>query len=116
MTAGLSDTVPEARIVPVLTAPDPATGVPPARALPAGGARGAEVTFRSPDAGQVVKAMADQGGVVVGDGTVFTDGQAERAVAAGARFVASPGLDHEVDARCHEPGHPSSPRWPPRRR
>ncbi|MCD9873400.1 bifunctional 4-hydroxy-2-oxoglutarate aldolase/2-dehydro-3-deoxy-phosphogluconate aldolase [Streptomyces guryensis] len=109
MTADLTDLLADARIVPVLTVPDPTTAAPLARALSAGGARCAEVTFRTPSAEQVVKAMAAQGDLAVGAGTVLTAEQAERAVAAGARFVVSPGLDHEVVARCRELGVPVVP-------
>ncbi|MFF5493687.1 bifunctional 4-hydroxy-2-oxoglutarate aldolase/2-dehydro-3-deoxy-phosphogluconate aldolase [Streptomyces aquilus] len=108
MTA-LAGLLAEARIVPVLTVPDPATAAPLAHALAAGGARCAEVTFRTPDAERVVKAMAAEGGLLVGAGTVLTAAQAERAVEAGARFVVSPGLDHEVIARCRELGVPVLP-------
>ncbi|MFE2424128.1 bifunctional 4-hydroxy-2-oxoglutarate aldolase/2-dehydro-3-deoxy-phosphogluconate aldolase [Streptomyces hokutonensis] len=109
MTTDLTDLLAEARLVPVLTVPNPATAAPLARALAAGGARCAEVTFRTPDAEQVVKAMAAQGDLVVGAGTVLTAEQAERAVAAGARFVVSPGVDHEVISRCRELGVPVLP-------
>ncbi|WP_225102186.1 bifunctional 4-hydroxy-2-oxoglutarate aldolase/2-dehydro-3-deoxy-phosphogluconate aldolase [Streptomyces sp. CoH27] len=109
MTADLTGILAEARIVPVLTVPDPATAAPLARALSAGGARCAEVTFRTPDAEQVVKAMAAHGGLTVGAGTVLTPEQAERAVAAGARFVVSPGFDEEVVAKCRELGVPVIP-------
>ncbi|MDG5809229.1 bifunctional 4-hydroxy-2-oxoglutarate aldolase/2-dehydro-3-deoxy-phosphogluconate aldolase [Streptomyces ossamyceticus] len=97
------------RLLPVLTVPDPGTAGPLADALAAGGARCAEVTFRTPDAAQVLKTMATHGGLVVGAGTVLTAEQAERAVAAGARFVVSPGYDEDVVARCHELGVPVVP-------
>ncbi|MGW3124701.1 keto-deoxy-phosphogluconate aldolase, partial [Streptomyces sp. NPDC001107] len=84
------------RLMPVLTVPNPATAAPLAEALAAGGARCAEVTFRTPDAEQVLKTMAAHGGLAVGAGTVLTPEQAERAVAAGARFLVSPGFDKEV--------------------
>jgi len=109
MTADLTDLLAEARIVPVLTVPDLTTAAPLADALSAGGARCAEVTFRTPDAERVVEAMAAQGDLVVGAGTVLTAEQADRAVAAGARFVVSPGLDPEVIARCQEWGVPVLP-------
>ncbi|KUN23269.1 keto-deoxy-phosphogluconate aldolase [Streptomyces antibioticus] len=109
MTADLTDLLAEARIVPVLTVPDPTTAAPLADALSAGGARCAEVTFRTPDAERVVEVMAAQGDLVVGAGTVLTAEQADRAVAAGARFVVSPGLDPEVIARCQEWGVPVLP-------
>ncbi|MFE2061109.1 bifunctional 4-hydroxy-2-oxoglutarate aldolase/2-dehydro-3-deoxy-phosphogluconate aldolase [Streptomyces sp. NPDC059467] len=91
-----------ARLLPVLTVPCTAAAGPLAEALAAGGARCAEVTFRTPDAEQVLKAMAAHGGLAVGAGTVLTPEQAERAVAAGARFVVSPGFDEEVVAKCRE--------------
>ncbi|MDX2757269.1 bifunctional 4-hydroxy-2-oxoglutarate aldolase/2-dehydro-3-deoxy-phosphogluconate aldolase [Streptomyces europaeiscabiei] len=109
MKAGLDSVLSGTRIVPVLTVPDPATAGPLADALAAGGARCAEVTFRTPDAEQVLKTMAAHGGLAVGAGTVLTPEQAERAVAAGARFVVSPGFDDEVVATCRELGVPVVP-------
>ncbi|MGW1751738.1 bifunctional 4-hydroxy-2-oxoglutarate aldolase/2-dehydro-3-deoxy-phosphogluconate aldolase [Streptomyces sp. NPDC002092] len=109
MSADLASVLAGARLLPVLTVPSAATAGPLAEALAAGGARCAEVTFRTPDAEQVVKAMAAHGGLTVGAGTVLTPEQAERAVAAGARFVVSPGFDDEVVARCRELGVPVIP-------
>ncbi|MFF9808387.1 bifunctional 4-hydroxy-2-oxoglutarate aldolase/2-dehydro-3-deoxy-phosphogluconate aldolase [Streptomyces coeruleorubidus] len=109
MSTGFADVLAGARILPVLTVPDPATAAPLADALTAGGARCAEVTFRTPDAEQVVKTMAAHGGLAVGAGTVLTAEQAERAVAAGARFVVSPGLDEEVVAMCRKLAVPVVP-------
>ncbi len=93
-----------ARVLPVLTVRRVSTAAPLADALAAGGARCAEVTFRTPEAEQVLKEMAAHGGLAVGAGTVLTPEQAERAVAAGARFVVSPGFDEEVVAKCRELG------------
>ncbi|MCU7820230.1 bifunctional 4-hydroxy-2-oxoglutarate aldolase/2-dehydro-3-deoxy-phosphogluconate aldolase [Kitasatospora sp. DSM 101779] len=109
MTTDPAGVLAGARIMPVLTVPDPATAAPLADALAAGGARCAEVTFRTPAAEQVLKAMAAHGGLAVGAGTVLGAEQAERAVAAGARFVVSPGLDEEVVATCRELGVPVVP-------
>ncbi|MFJ7062912.1 bifunctional 4-hydroxy-2-oxoglutarate aldolase/2-dehydro-3-deoxy-phosphogluconate aldolase [Streptomyces microflavus] len=89
-----------ARILPVLTVPSTGMALPLAEALAASGARCAEVTFRTRAAEDVVKAMARHGGIVVGAGTVVTAEQAERAVAAGARFIVSPGFDADVVAVC----------------
>lgn len=102
MTTDLTTVLAGARLLPVLTVPSTATAGPLADALTAGGARCAEVTFRTPDAERVLKTMAAHGGLAVGAGTVLTPGQAERAVAAGARFVVSPGYDEEVIAKCRE--------------
>ncbi|MGW3038433.1 bifunctional 4-hydroxy-2-oxoglutarate aldolase/2-dehydro-3-deoxy-phosphogluconate aldolase [Streptomyces sp. NPDC001178] len=98
-----------ARLLPVLVVPSTASAGPLADALAAGGARCAEVTFRTPDAEQVVKVMAAHGGLTVGAGTVLTAEQAERAAAAGARFVVSPGFDEDVVAKCRELGVPVIP-------
>ena len=98
-----------ARVLPVLTVRRVSTAAPLADALAAGGARCAEVTFRTPEAEQVLKEMAAHGGLAVGAGTVLTPEQAERAVAAGARFVVSPGFDEEVVAKCRELGVPVVP-------
>ncbi|MFE2971259.1 bifunctional 4-hydroxy-2-oxoglutarate aldolase/2-dehydro-3-deoxy-phosphogluconate aldolase [Streptomyces sp. NPDC059340] len=106
---GLASVLAGARVMPVLTVPDPATAGPLAEALAAGGSRCAEVTFRTPDAAHVLKTMAAHGGLAVGAGTVLTAGQVERAVAAGARFVVSPGYDEDVVAACRELGVPVVP-------
>ena len=98
-----------ARLVPVLTVPSVASAGPLADALAAGGARCAEITLRTPGAERVVKAMAAHGGLAVGAGTVLTAEQAERAVAAGARFLVSPGFDDEVITKAGELGVPVVP-------
>jgi 2-dehydro-3-deoxyphosphogluconate aldolase/(4S)-4-hydroxy-2-oxoglutarate aldolase len=98
-----------ARLLPVLTVPCAAMAGPLADALAAGGARCAEVTFRTPDAEQVLKTMAAHGGLTVGAGTVLTPEQVDRAVTAGARFVVSPGFDEDVVVRCRELGVPVVP-------
>ena len=107
--ADLASVLAGARLLPVLTVPSAATAGPLADALAAGGARCAEVTFRTPSAERVLKEMASHGGLTVGAGTVLTPEQAERAVAAGARFVVSPGFDEEVVATCRELGVPVVP-------
>ncbi|MGY5051898.1 bifunctional 4-hydroxy-2-oxoglutarate aldolase/2-dehydro-3-deoxy-phosphogluconate aldolase [Streptomyces sp. 900105755] len=102
MTAALAAVLAGSRLLPVLTVASAASAGPLADALAAGGARCAEVTFRTPDAERVVKAMAAHGALTVGAGTVLTAEQAERAVAAGAQFLVSPGLDDEVIAKARE--------------
>ncbi|RRR75619.1 bifunctional 4-hydroxy-2-oxoglutarate aldolase/2-dehydro-3-deoxy-phosphogluconate aldolase [Streptomyces sp. RP5T] len=105
----LSAVLAGARLLPVLTVPSVASAGPLAEALATGGARCAEVTFRTPQAEQVVKVMAAHGGLTVGAGTVLTTEQAERAVAAGARFLVSPGFDIEVVDKGRELGVPVVP-------
>src|SRR5450756_3191309 len=50
------------------------------------------------------RAMAARGDILVGAGTVLTPAQVDQAVAAGARFVVSPGLSRAVVERCQEHG------------
>ena len=81
-----------APVVPVVVVEDLADAVPLARALVAGGLPAIEVTLRTPVALDAVRAIAD--GVpdaVVGVGTVISPAQVSDAVAAGARFLVSPG-------------------------
>jgi 2-dehydro-3-deoxyphosphogluconate aldolase/(4S)-4-hydroxy-2-oxoglutarate aldolase len=98
-----------ARVVPVLTVRTPALAVPLAEALAGAGLVCAEVALRTPDSDQVLKAMAAHGGLTVGAGTVLTPGDAERAHAAGAAFLVSPGLDEEVLAAGRRLGIPVLP-------
>ncbi|MFJ8009504.1 bifunctional 4-hydroxy-2-oxoglutarate aldolase/2-dehydro-3-deoxy-phosphogluconate aldolase [Streptomyces fagopyri] len=109
MTAGLASVLAGSRLLPVLTAASVASAGPLADALAAGGARCAEVTLRTPGAERVVKAMAAHGALTVGAGTVLTAEQAERAVAAGARFLVSPGFDDDVIDTARRLGVPVVP-------
>jgi 2-dehydro-3-deoxyphosphogluconate aldolase / (4S)-4-hydroxy-2-oxoglutarate aldolase len=92
------------RLVPVVVLDDAADAAPLAGALVAGGLPVAEVTFRTPAAGDAIRAMADRGDVLLGAGTVLTPAQVDEAVAAGARYVVSPGLSRAVVERCAEHG------------
>ncbi|GGQ45091.1 ketohydroxyglutarate aldolase [Streptomyces althioticus] len=81
-----------APVVPVVVVEDAADAVPLARALVAGGLPAIEVTLRTPAAPDAIRAIAAEvPGAVVGAGTVLTPGQVTDAVAAGARFLVSPG-------------------------
>jgi 2-dehydro-3-deoxyphosphogluconate aldolase/(4S)-4-hydroxy-2-oxoglutarate aldolase len=81
-----------APVVPVVVVDDLSDAVPLARALVAGGLPAIEVTLRTPVAVDAIRAIAeDVPGAVVGAGTVITPEQVGEAVAAGARFLVSPG-------------------------
>jgi 2-dehydro-3-deoxyphosphogluconate aldolase/(4S)-4-hydroxy-2-oxoglutarate aldolase len=96
------DGITSARLVPVVVLDDAVHAAPLARALSAGGLPVAEVTFRTTAAGNAIRAMADLGNILVGAGTVLTPAQVDVAVAAGARFVVSPGLSRAVIERCRD--------------
>jgi 2-dehydro-3-deoxyphosphogluconate aldolase/(4S)-4-hydroxy-2-oxoglutarate aldolase len=97
------------RIVPVVVLDDVADAGPLADALVAGGLPVAEVTFRTAAAPDAIRAMADRGDVLVGAGTVVSAEQVDRAVAAGARYVVSPGTSRAVVERAGEHGIPVVP-------
>ncbi|MET9828807.1 bifunctional 4-hydroxy-2-oxoglutarate aldolase/2-dehydro-3-deoxy-phosphogluconate aldolase [Streptomyces sp. NPDC006385] len=81
-----------APVVPVVVIDSPSTAVPLARALVAGGLPAIEVTLRTPAALEAIRAIADTvPDAVVEAGTVITPEQVADAVAAGARFLVSPG-------------------------
>ncbi|MFD8065784.1 bifunctional 4-hydroxy-2-oxoglutarate aldolase/2-dehydro-3-deoxy-phosphogluconate aldolase [Streptomyces parvulus] len=81
-----------APVVPVVVVDDLADAVPLARALVAGGLPAIEVTLRTPVAVDAIRAIVGEvPGAVVGAGTVITPDQVGEVVAAGARFLVSPG-------------------------
>ncbi|MEV5805691.1 bifunctional 4-hydroxy-2-oxoglutarate aldolase/2-dehydro-3-deoxy-phosphogluconate aldolase [Streptomyces parvulus] len=81
-----------APVVPVVVVDDLADAVPLARALVAGGLPAIEVTLRTPVAVDAIRAIAGEvPGAVVGAGTAITPDQVGEVVAAGARFLVSPG-------------------------
>jgi 2-dehydro-3-deoxyphosphogluconate aldolase/(4S)-4-hydroxy-2-oxoglutarate aldolase len=88
--------------VPVLTIDRVADAVPLARALVQGGVRVLEVTLRTPVALEALREMSHVHGAIVGAGTVLNARDAERAAAAGAQFLISPGLTEPLARAAHE--------------
>ncbi len=79
-------------VMPVVTITDPRQAVPLAQAMVAGGVRAIEVTLRTPCALEAIRIIANEvPDAVVGAGTVIEPRQIEAAMAAGARFLVSPG-------------------------
>jgi 2-dehydro-3-deoxyphosphogluconate aldolase / (4S)-4-hydroxy-2-oxoglutarate aldolase len=81
-----------APVIPVLVIDDLAHARPVAEALVAGGLCVLEVTLRTPCALDAIREMARVPGAVVGAGTVLNPAHLDAALAAGARFIVSPGL------------------------
>ena len=72
-----------------------------ARTLAAAGLPCIEITFRSGAAVDAIRAIAGEvPEVLVGAGTVVSLDQLDRALAAGARFIVSPGLQPDVVRAC----------------
>lgn len=98
------------RVVPVVVIDDAQQAVPVARALVAGGLPVIEVTMRTAAAPDAIAAIAEQVPEAhVGAGTVLSSEQATDIVAAGAKFIVSPGLHEGVVATANELGVPIIP-------
>ncbi|MEE1769837.1 bifunctional 4-hydroxy-2-oxoglutarate aldolase/2-dehydro-3-deoxy-phosphogluconate aldolase [Streptomyces sp. JV185] len=97
MTSSVLDLAP---VVPVVVLEDAADAVPLARALVAGGLPAIEVTLRTAAALDAIRAIAAEvPDAVVGAGTVISVRNVADTVAAGARFLVSPGwTDRLLDA------------------
>jgi 2-dehydro-3-deoxyphosphogluconate aldolase / (4S)-4-hydroxy-2-oxoglutarate aldolase len=81
-----------APVIPVLTVSSVEDGVAQAKALVAGGLYAIEVTLRTPPALAAIREIAKSvPGAVVGAGTIVSVEQIAEAIAAGARFLVSPG-------------------------
>ena len=81
-----------APVIPVLTVASVEDGLAQAKALIAGGLYAIEVTLRTPSALEAIKAIANNiPDAVVGAGTIVSADQINQAVAAGAKFLVSPG-------------------------
>lgn len=100
-------------IVPVIKLKDAANAVPLCRALMRGGLPCAEITFRTDAAEESIRRVAQElPEVLVGAGTVLTCEQADRAMAAGAKFIVTPGFNPTVVGHCVEKGYPIFPGCP----
>lgn len=97
-------------VVPVVVIDNEEDAEPLAKALVKGGLKCAEVTFRTAAAAGAIKTMTkNHPDMLVGAGTVLTTKQVDEAVAAGAKFIVSPGFDPEVVDYCLEKGYPVLP-------
>lgn len=88
-------------VVPVVVLEDVKDALPLAKSLVEGGLPCAEVTFRTEAAAESIRQMAEAyPEMLVGAGTVLTTEQVDEAVAAGAKFIVSPGFDPEIVDYC----------------
>ncbi len=97
-------------IIPVVVLEDAKDAHALGQALMDGGLPAAEVTFRTEAAEEVIKILSkDFPDMLVGAGTVLTTEQADRAIAAGAKFIVAPGFNPTVVKHCIEKGYPVTP-------
>ena len=74
-------------------------------ALCAGGVPVAEITFRAAGADEAMRIMLERHpDMLVGAGTVLTTEQVDKTIAAGGKFVVTPGLDPDIVKYCQEKG------------
>ncbi len=98
-----------APVIPVLVIDDVAHAVSIAEALVAGGLKVIEVTLRTASALDVIAAMRDVPGAIVGAGTVTNKTELKQALDAGAEFIVSPGLTHDLGHAAIDSGLPFLP-------
>jgi len=92
-------------IIPVVVLDRVEDALPLAKALIDGGLPCAEVTFRTDAAEESIRLMSERfPELLVGAGTVLTTDQVDRAVAAGAKFIVSPGLNPRIVKYCVKKG------------
>ena len=97
-------------VIPVIKIENADDAVPLADALCRGGLPAAEVTFRTAAAGEAIRLMHEAfPNMLICAGTVLTPAQADEAMAAGASFVVSPGLNPDVVRHCVDKGIPIIP-------
>lgn len=102
----LQKAISEIGVVPVIKLSNPTRDAAPlADALCAGGVPVAEVTFRAAGAAEAIEIMTKtHPEMLVGAGTVLTTEQVDAAVAAGAQYIVTPGLDVELVEYCQKKG------------
>ena len=107
----ISKAISDIGVVPVIKLNHPERDAAPlAKALTAGGVPVAEVTFRAAGAATAIKLMAEAcPDMLVGAGTVLTTAQVDEALAAGAKFIVTPGLDIEIVKYCQSKNVPIYP-------
>ncbi|MFK7901999.1 MAG: bifunctional 4-hydroxy-2-oxoglutarate aldolase/2-dehydro-3-deoxy-phosphogluconate aldolase [Nitratireductor sp.] len=82
-----------APVVPVVVIDDPKKAVDLAKALVAGGLPAIEITLRTPNALECIRAVAQEvEGAIAGAGTVLNAEQMAQVEKAGAKFMVSPGV------------------------
>ena len=102
----LQNKISQIGVVPVIKLNNPTRDAKPlADALCAGGVPVAEVTFRAAGAAEAIRIMSESHPeMLVGAGTVLNEQQVDEAIAAGASFIVTPGLDIEIVKYCQQKG------------
>lgn len=103
-------TIARHRLLPVIRIEDVAKAVPLAAPLEEGGLPVAEITFRTDCAAEAISRIKKKcPGVLVGTGTILSTEQVKAALAAGAEFIVTPGMNPAVLRYCTGNGIPIVP-------
>lgn len=97
-------------IIPVVVLDDAKNAEALGKALCDGGLPCAEVTFRTAAAAESIRIMAEKfPDMLIGAGTVLTTEQVDKAIAAGAKFIVTPGLNPRIVQYCLDKNIPITP-------
>ena len=101
----ICEIIKDLKLVPVVVIKDLADTEPTLGALCRGGLPVAEITFRTPCAGDAIKLGCEKfPDMLIGAGTVINAEQCERALDCGAKFIVGPGFSAEVADVCAKRG------------
>lgn len=109
MTASIKDVCEAGSVMPVIEIDDANLAMPLVQALMAGGINVVEITLRTPQALDAIKAVSSVSGLHVGAGTLLKADDVKNAKQAGATFGVSPGSTVELIASCKLEGLPFLP-------
>lgn len=98
-----------APVIPVITLDGSIDPVALAETYVANGLRVIEVTLRTPQGLDAIRAMAAVDGAIVGAGTVLNEMQLDQAIEAGSQFIVSPGLTEPLGRAAVDRGIPFLP-------
>ena len=96
-------------VIPVLKVDNVEFAIPLAKALVEGGLPVLEVTLRTDNALEVISAMSEVEGAIVGVGTITKPEQFAQAKKAGSQFAVAPGLSPSIFEAAPDAGMPLLP-------
>ena len=106
MEKELTEKIRKTGIIPVVVIDSKEDVLPLGKALKEGGINAVEVTFRTEAAKDAIAILAKEfPDMLLGAGTVLTHEQADAAVAAGAKFLVTPGFNPEQVIYCLGKGY-----------
>ena len=106
----LTDRLHQLRLLPVIALNRAEQAEPLGQTLLAAGLPAAEITFRTPVAAEAIRRLrAAFPELLIAAGTILTPAQVDTALAAGADFIVSPGLNPTTVRHCQQQGIPIIP-------